>query len=256
MHATEYPHVDELVRELLSRLQALLGDALAGVCLHGSLVAGDFDENLSDIDLLVVTSSDLDEGQLGSLERMHADFARAHPKWDDRIEAVYMSAAALQSFKERSSRLAVVSPGEPFHTMETKDFEFWTLKWYLAREQGVALFGPSPETLIPTVTQDEFVSGVRAHLQRWPEWITESGKRKFHGYAVVTVCRGLYSWKHGQQASKRRAAEWAAREYPEWSSLVWDAVKWREESSDEEVNDETRLQTASFIQFAVQEIAK
>jgi hypothetical protein len=198
----------------------------------------------------VVGTSDTDEARLRDLERVHVEFVLCHPEWDDRLDLVYVSASALQTFEVRPSRVAVVSPGEPLHTTQTD--ELWVVKWYLVREQGIALFGPPPRALVGAVTREAFVASVRAHLRKWPEWLANSRQRKFHSYAVLTICRGLHTCTHGEQVSKRQAARWAAREHPEWSTVVRDALVWRDEGTGGDVDEGTHSRVLSWAHFAAQ----
>ena len=101
MHATLYPEIDALLDELLSGIRVALGDRLVGLYLSGSLVIGDFDARISDIDLLAATSVDVDEADLDSLRQMHDGFAAHHPEWYDRIEVAYLSTTALQAVPNR-----------------------------------------------------------------------------------------------------------------------------------------------------------
>jgi predicted nucleotidyltransferase len=54
-HSTGYSAVDAVLEELLAGVRARSGRTWSGVYLGGSLAAGDFAENSSDIDVLVVT---------------------------------------------------------------------------------------------------------------------------------------------------------------------------------------------------------
>src|SRR6266498_5760078 len=98
MQLTPYPDINDLLDTLLSQIQAVLHQKLVGVYLYGSLVWGDFDYDISDIDLLVATSSDIDEEAFSALQRMQLDFVDMHKQWDGRIEIAYLSIAALQTF--------------------------------------------------------------------------------------------------------------------------------------------------------------
>src|SRR6266540_2885494 len=99
MQLTPYPDINDLLDTLLSQIQAVLHQKLVGVYLYGSLVWGDFDYDISDIDLLVATSSDIDDNEFSDLQRMHQDFVDQYKRWNDRIEIAYLSVAALQTFK-------------------------------------------------------------------------------------------------------------------------------------------------------------
>jgi hypothetical protein len=68
--------------------------------------------------LLAVTSSDINDKEFVDLQKMHNDLIANNKKWDDRIEIAYLSAGALKMFKSRTSKIAIISPGEPFHVKE------------------------------------------------------------------------------------------------------------------------------------------
>src|SRR2546430_15367777 len=99
MPPTPYADINELLNILLSQIQAILGKKLVGFYLYGSLVWGDFDYLISDIDLLAATTSDVDNEEFHALNKMHDDFATKYKKWDDRIEVQYLSLYGLKTFK-------------------------------------------------------------------------------------------------------------------------------------------------------------
>jgi predicted nucleotidyltransferase len=103
----------ELVQELTSGIGAGLGEGLVGLYLYGSSVSGGFEAEVSDIDLLVVTSRDVSEIDFADLEAVHRHFVERHPAWNDRLEIVYVGRGTLRSFRGGGC-LAVISPGEPF----------------------------------------------------------------------------------------------------------------------------------------------
>ena len=113
----------------------VLGEGLVGIYVYGSYVSGGFDPGVSDLDLVAVTSGEVDGIDLPGLDLMHSDFVSRHPEWSDRIEVVYVGLAALRSFRTSSGPLAVISPGEPFHLRDERVVE-WLQNWYLIRETG------------------------------------------------------------------------------------------------------------------------
>jgi SAM-dependent methyltransferase len=241
-----------IARALLDELRSLLGDEFVGACLYGSLVAGDFVDGVSDIDLLVAVASDVDEARLASLRRLHDAFARRHPAWRDRIDATYLSTAALRTFPVRASPIAVISPGEPMHRSETS--RGWTINWHLARERGVALAGPPPDALIAPTTQHDFRAAVRANLAELPRRVEASRSPGFHAYAVLTACRGLCACSERRQPSKTQAALWAARRYSAWSALIRDALAGRSQAGGTRVRATLAPSRAlEFVRMAVAE---
>ena len=245
--------INDLLDTLLSQMQTVLGHKLVGVYLYGSLVWGDFDRESSDIDLVVATSSDIDAQEFSNLDTMQLGFVDTYTYWNGRIEIVYVSIATLQTFKSHPSKIAVISPGEPFHFKETDPG--WLMNWYIVQEQGRTLFGPAPTTLIDPISQPEFIQTVKQHAAGWGEWIYDSRARPSQAYAILTMCRALYTCKHGVQVSKRKAAEWAVQELPEWSAVINNALLWRSMWRDDNVDaTATFSETLRFVQFVIAQI--
>jgi hypothetical protein len=243
--ATPYPHVNALLDYLLAQMQAILGDKLIGLYLYGSLVTGDFDD-ISDVDLLAVLSSALDNAEFSALKRLHLAIAAQQPQWEERIEIAYLTREALKTFRTHSSPIAVISPGEPFHFKDAgKD---WLMNWYMVRERGRTLFGLPSRTIIDPITHEEFVQAVRLHTLAWREWIKDARDIPDQAYAILTVCRGFYTLRHGEQVSKQQAADWAAKELPMWASLIQKALVWRRHWREPGVDAQTMLtETQRFV---------
>ena len=248
---TPYTGINALLEILLLGMQDILGPKLVGVYLFGSLVTGDFDSDISDIDLLTVTSSDLEDKEFNALHAMHTDFASQHKEWDGRIEVSYLSVHALKTYKKQSSRIANISPGKPFHTLDAGID--WLMNWHTVREKGTALFGPSPKTLIAPSSKEEYVQAVKQHALRRDMWTPRaSTHRSYHAYTILTLCRAMYTLAKGEITSKKQAALWVAQEFPTWSSLIHNALLWRQAYRDDNVDhDATRPETLHFVNFAI-----
>ncbi len=253
MPITPYADINGLLDDMLAQMQSVLKQKLVGIYLFGSLVWGDFDRGSSDIDLLVATAADIDDQEFSNLHQMQLDIVDKYPYWNGRIEIAYLSTAALQTFKSHPSKIAIISPGEPFHFKEAgKD---WLVNWYMVQEQGRTLFGPAPTTLIDPISEQEFIQTVKEHVAGWAEWIYDSRARPSQAYAILTMCRALYTCRHGVQVSKRKAAEWVARELPEWSELIANALLWRAAWRDDTVDHAATFpETLRFVQFVVAKI--
>src|SRR5688572_16258735 len=67
-------------------------------------------------------------------------------------------------------------------------------------------------------------------------------------YAVLTLCRALYSHTHGRQTSKKQAASWARTYLPQWAPLIQQSSLWLSEGQYNEAGDEAGLQeTVRFV---------
>ena len=235
---------------LLAEVRRVLGAKLVGCYLFGSLVTGDYDPGVSDIDLLAVLSSEIDESEYLALRDMHQEFVRRYPRWDDHIEVAYLSVEALRTFRTKSSLIGITSPGEPFHRKEAG--VDWLTNWYLVREADRVLVGPPPATFIAPITKAEYLAAVYALAQDWPARIEEPRSLKGLSYGILTMCRAAYTLTIGEHPSKKQAAVWAAQQWPQWTELIQQALHWRVASDDELVDPTAfRPQARQFVDFAL-----
>ena len=209
--------VGQVLGPLVADLRGLLGDDLVGLYLYGSAVTGDFDEGVSDVDLVAVTSSEVVALDTGGLERIHEAFVLGNDVWRDRLEIVYVARRTLANMAAGDS-LAVISPGEPFHI--TGPAGDWLQNWYLLRETGVALAGPSPKCVVAPISTAEFLRGVKSYLG-YLAAVEPSP------YSVLSACRAARTLRTGHHCSKLAGAQWVSELMPEWSALIESAVEGR-----------------------------
>ena len=92
---------------------------------------------------------------------------------------------------------------------------------HIIREHAVIVAGPNPHTLIDPVDSGELQRAVKDMLEKWwrplladPDWLQRIEKQPF---AVLTMCRALYTLEHGSVVSKpvaaRRAQETIGKQF-------------------------------------------
>ncbi|MGM0882407.1 MAG: aminoglycoside adenylyltransferase domain-containing protein [Bacillota bacterium] len=255
MKPTPYPSINILLQSLFTDIHEVLGDKLVGLYLYGSLAWGDFDYEISDIDLLAAVSSEINEDELQTLQKMHAGFAKRNKEWDNRIEVQYYPTDALKTFKIKPSKMAVISPGEPLHIVEAGIQ--WLTNWYFVQDYGITLFGPAPTTFIEPISKEEFIEAIEKQALGWRDYVKNTiHSRSYQGYAILTICRAFYTLKHGEQVSKIKAARWFKKEIPEYAWLIENAIIWRQDYRNENINhEETYLETVEFVRFVIDRIS-
>ena len=118
----------------------------------------------------------------------------------------------------------------------------------MVRQVGVTLYGPPPHTLIPEISQSEFVETAREHAEWWIGWVYEMRTPGAQSYAVLTMCRALYTNTQGTQASKKQAALWAKAYLPQRAPLIQQSLDRLSERGGDETGDEAGLQeTVRFV---------
>jgi hypothetical protein len=232
--------VEQLLDDLVDGLRRNLGHGLVGVSVYGSVATGDFDDAVSDVDLLVVLDEDISGDRFVRLDAFHDGVVAAQPEWNDRLDIAYVSAEGLRTFRVKASPLASISPGEPFNVKPAG--VDWLLNWYQVREHGRTLVGPSPRTMIGEISTDELVEAARTSMARWRGRVRRPAHLGVHAYAVLTACRALHVHEHGAIVSKEQAASWAQGRLPRQAALIGDALRWRRAAphgrpADERVED-------------------
>ena len=244
----------DVARELAHTIEIVLGDRLVALYLYGSAVTGDFIPGVSDIDLCAVTADELDENDLRRIEDMHAAFVVKRPEWNDRIEVVYLSRSTLAEYQSSTGRLAVISPGEPFHVRPDRA-RSWVQNWYLLREMSMPLVGPAATEIIPTIGWAKFVDGAREYAREIRDRIDSEAEAGALAYEVLTICRLLRNVRTGVIGSKTDSADWARVVMPEWTWLIDEAVATRaSRGATGFERRESRAKAAEFVRLQAERI--
>jgi predicted nucleotidyltransferase len=232
---TPYADVNEILSLLFSNVQEILGDQLVGMYLYGSLANGDFDEH-SDIDILTVTDGEISANTFSALKELHKKINDLDSPWAIQVEASYIPQRALRRF----------DPGDKLHPhMDRGSDEVlhmvlhesdWMIQRYLLRERGIAISGPGLRELIDPVSSDDLRQAVVDVLPLWInpklEEPAQINKRGYQSYCVLTLCRMLYTLKHGEILSKSAAAQWGIKNLdPRWRPLIERALIGRQNSN-------------------------
>ncbi len=227
----------------------MLGERLVGLYLYGSLASGGFDPESSDVDFLFATDGVLQEPDLDRLRRMHEELARSGLPYATELEGSYIPVRALRRH----------DPADCRHPSIGVDWDFgivphgyqWVLESELVRTRGVRVAGPPPASLIDPVPPDELrAAALRTLRDFWskqldaPEWLRP---RNYQAFAILTMCRAMYTAECGKVISKPEAAAWARGALgPEWTPLVDRALTWRRERDDAPLDE-----TIAFIRHAL-----
>ncbi|MEX1104379.1 MAG: aminoglycoside adenylyltransferase domain-containing protein [Dehalococcoidia bacterium] len=207
------------------------------------------------MDLLAVLADDADDRTFAKLQRLHTSLERDHPAWRDRIEVQYVSREALRTFREGTSRIAAISPGDPLGWKHAG--ADWTQNWYGVQENGLAILGPVPSSFIPAIAREEFVRAVVDYMEEVARRAQSPLRhRGAEAYDALTACRALYTALTGEQASKEEAASWAAKRLPLSAGTIEVAVRYRQEYAESHLpcDAETAAELRAFVQAAGRDV--
>ncbi|WP_179215715.1 aminoglycoside adenylyltransferase domain-containing protein [Paenibacillus sp. MY03] len=214
------PNVRRQAELITNYLHDYLGSALVGVYIHGSIALGSFLPARSDLDLLIVV-----DRMLTAKERfkLMIAFLSLHR------QPVHVEASIVR--KSDMDNWTFPTPYEfhfsehwrkRFEAMEAReDDSFWQFEdkatdsdlachVKLARQAGIALYGPEPCDILPEVPHDDFWQSIRADADYYAK---HSGDLENAG--ILSLLR-IWAYKElGEILSKTDACRWAEGALPE-----------------------------------------
>ena len=228
MFPTPYSELNQVLAELVSRMQHILGDDFVDAYLQGSFAVGDFDQH-SDVDFIVAIEDDLTPRQVDALQVMHDRIYQLQSQWAQHLEGSYFPREILRHHSKRDTELWYLDHGA--RSLIRSDHCNTLLVRWVVREKGVSLAGPPPQTLVPPISRRLLREEIFETLVNWGQKILDDpapfNNRFYQGYIVLNYCRMLHDLHRGYPGSKREGAEWAKSVLdPSWSDLIdgaWDS---------------------------------
>ena len=224
---TSYQDVNIFLKLLLSNMQTVLGAQLIGLYLGGSLALGDFNPQRSDIDFVAVTVDELPPLMIIALQEMHTRLWATGTKWVRKLDGSYVPQPVFRHWTADHPPCPFVE-GESF-TLTNQGSA--VIQRHILRQHGVVVARPRPQTLLDAVSADQLRSALRYSFEKWwrpllddTAWVAQSQKQPF---AILTMCRTLYTLEHGVVASKPVAARWCQQVMDQqWTALIEWALTW------------------------------
>ena len=247
-YPTPYDEVNHIVDHLLAESKRVLGKQFVGLYLHGSLITGDFNSESSDIDFLCVTANKLPDETILALEEMYFNLKDIDAKWWFQLEGSFTPQADMLRYNPENGPYPTVHEGK-FYLAGHESH--WIIQRYLLRKNPVIVEGIDPKEFIAPVSVDDLHGALRSFLNEW--WIpmlenpVKLEAQNYQAYAILTMCRMLYTFENGEIVSKPASARWVQEKIPEWRGLVEWALTWKENG----VFEDKKNEAMAFMRFAV-----
>ena len=228
---TAIPQIDETLAELLSGSRSLLADNFFGMYLFGSLASGDFDQETSDIDFVVVTKAEVRAEVRAGLGTLNERLQSTGSSWAAKLEGSFLPLQVFENFNPACTAYPTIGMGGKYG-LDHKGIER-AIQRFMLRKDGIALAGPEPRSFIGPIAAEELKQETRELLRDW--WAARledpvrMRRRGYQAYAVLTMCRMLYTLEHGGVLSKPAAVRWAREKLDgRWRGLIDRALVWRD----------------------------
>jgi len=229
VHPTPHRAVNDLLEKLLAGAQSVLGSNFAGLYLYGSLASGDFNRQTSDVDFLVVTFDEISDEAIRSLRAMHENLWQSGGKFAAKLEGSYVPLEDLRLYEANEKKYPSVNEGQFYLGRHGSD---WIIQRHILREQAVTIAGAPLENSIDAIQSDDLKRAVIRLLNEWWSPMLENSAfikdDEYQAYAVLTMCRALFTLEHGSIASKPASARWARDALDEsWTELIEQSLNWK-----------------------------
>lgn len=145
---TRYPELNDVLRELVDGVRAILDANFVGAYLQGSFAVGDADRH-SDVDFVVVTDGDPDQTEEAALQELHARLFTLDVPWAQHLEGSYVPKDLLRHADPARAKFLYLDNGAG-ELIRDNHCNTAVVRWSL-REHGVVLAGPDPKLLIDAV---------------------------------------------------------------------------------------------------------
>jgi predicted nucleotidyltransferase len=258
MIPTPYLELNQVLRELVSRIRNILESDFIGAYLQGSFAVGDYDQH-SDVDFILVIKNGLIPQQVDALQIMHDQIYQLDSEWAKHLEGSYFPREILRQPKKRDMNLWYLDHGA--RSLVRSDHCNTILVRWVVREKGVRLAGPPPKTLVDPISKELLRAEIFETLINWGQQILDDpekyNNRFYQGFIVLSYCRMLHDLHRGYPGSKREGAAWAKSVlHPSWSELIDGAWECRPDPAQkvrQPANSEDYEKTLIFIKHIMNE---
>ncbi len=206
----------------------ILGEALTGVYLHGSLTMGCFNPEKSDIDLILVINGEMTDRQKRQFMDTVVELNAQAPKKGLELSVVeedvcrhfvyptpfelHFSPAHLKWWQE--------DPEGYIQRMKGTDPDL-AAHFTIIREYGIVLAGAAVEELFGEVPREAYLDSIRQDVENAGEDVLDNPV-----YVILNLCRVAACVEENLILSKQQGGEWGLTHLPErYSFLLQDALE-------------------------------
>ena len=219
-----------MVEHYLSRLDQRLPNFLRAFYIVGSIALDEFNPHFSDVDFVAVIDHRAIQQETERLRQIHKDIERQYPRW--KFSGIYLLEDEVGKYA------GDVEPLPGYHDGVLRlhhNFELNPVTWWVLRNHGIPVVGPSPHELPITVDSKFLVSWTDENMHTyWKSWTQRPGRLIILlsdwgiQWTVLGILRQFYTIRENKIITKRRAGEYALSVVPEqWHRLINEALRIR-----------------------------
>ena len=216
-------HLRSVLGSYVDALHESFPEHVYALSLYGSLALGDFVERSSNIDFLTVMVGQISEDDQLAIKTLHQKL-RHLDSWASRLDGEYAELDQIET-GELDTPCLFVADGRLAGRREVSKTDWLTLI-----QCGISVIGPEPAAFIPDVPwadlEREMCNNLGIYWAPKADTLWLFLSSAWVAFAVLTLCRILYTMDRHTVTSKRGAAEYTLGILPEeWNRLVREALR-------------------------------
>ncbi len=204
-------------------LHAAFPERVYALSLYGSLALGGFVKRTSDIDFVTVMVGQISEDDQLVIRTLHRALCHVS-RWASRLDGEYVELDQIEA-GELDTPCLFVADGSLAGRREVSK-----AGWLTLLQCGVSVIGPEPAAFIPDVPWADLEQEMWSNLNFY--WLPKANSRwlflssAWVAFAVLTLCRILYTMGRHSVTSKPAAAQYAQGILPDkWHRLIREALR-------------------------------
>lgn len=219
--------LDKITTEFTSSCREILGGSLTGVYLHGSAVMGCFNEQTSDIDMLVIVNGPLTDDKKRKFMEMTVDLNRQATKKGIEMSIVqrrycrpfvYPTPFELH-FSSGTLSWYQTAPDDYIKKMNGTDRDL-AAHFTIIKKYGKCLFGEPIDKVFGEVPEDDYFDSIFSDIDNAEEDIISDTC-----YITLNLCRVLAYKRDRLILSKEGGGKWGLESLPaEFHTVISQAL--------------------------------
>lgn len=217
---------ENLLNQFVDRMKEVLNKNLTGIYLHGSLAMGCFNPRKSDLDLIAITEDLISDLQKMRIMQYIVRLNEGAPPKGLEISFVlrkwckpfvyptpfelHFSPAHLKGFLD--------DPSDYIEEMKGTDIDL-AAHFSIINRFGVVLYGEKIDQVFSEVPEEYYRKSICADVENAVNDIVENPI-----YITLNLCRVLAFMKNGLYLSKEQGGKWGMGSFPEYRSVISEAL--------------------------------
>jgi len=225
-----YNHCPEGVRTVLDSCVAshreVLGDALLGVYLHGSLAMDCFNPQASDIDILAVSRRETSKDQKKEIIQWFLDHSRKPSLLEysllnqDDLRAWRHPCAFDLHYSEMHRNMYKKGDGDGLSKNKLGDPDL-AAHLTITKARGLVLWGKPIDDVFPEIPARDYKKSL---LYDFKDIAKEVRTKKVSVYSLLNPCRVAGYFRDGLIMSKDEGGEWGMKNFPDMANEISKAL--------------------------------